>query len=308
MSNSQLTVSMVEDKIGRNADPEIPFRDILNEVCQHYLYEKKYKGSLVVVIFSTSTGFVTLPRRMQSIVGAQFNNYPVPSYPQFHEYLETSFGQYDETQTLGIVQDHGDGWPTQVVQSTVATIRLYPDAADVGEEVRLFGTDSNGEVIFGSDGMEGEVVTLALPYAEAATDMMLTGANKPITNGALNVYTWDGTTSTQIGSWEPTETVPSYHRYKVGVQTKPIRCLCLRRHIDLMGDDDIVYPDNIRALKMGLIAVGYENENNFDDAEKYWNKGLAILDAQLKAQAGNNRLPIAPQFWGQGQGSTFNAA
>ena len=162
--------------------------------------------------------------------------------------------------------------------------------------------------LFGSDGKEGEVVTLALPYVEVATDMMLTGASKPVTDSKIDVYTWDGTTSTQIGSWEPTEEVPSYHRYKVGVHTNPIRCLCLRRHISLSGDSDIVYPGNLSALKLGIIAIGYENENNFDDAGKYWAKGRSIIDAELKAQAGNNRFTPSPQQWGQGQPSTFNAA
>lgn len=310
MSASTITVEYVQEKIGANADPSLPFLDVLNEVCEQYLNSGKWKGSLATVLFSSSTGYITLPRRFQSIVGAQFHNYPVASYPQYHEFMESGFGEYDSALTMGIIQDQGDGWPTQVVQTAVATIRLYPQAADVGDIVRVYGTDINGNVIFGSDGKEGENVTLALPYASPATDMMITGANKPVGDGAVNVYTWDGTTNTQIGSWEPTETTPCYRRYKVGVHEtdNPIRCLCQRRYIPLSGNLDIVIPGSIRALKMGLIAVGYENQNNSEDAAKYWNQGYTILNQELRAQRGNSRQPIAFQSWGQRQPSTANAS
>lgn len=73
-----------------------------------------------------------------------------------------------------------------------------------------------------------------------------------------------------------------------------VRLRCKRRYADLTGDSDIVYPDNVGALKLGLMSLAYEDSGDFEKAELYFSKCLALLNDEL-TEARGGAIPVFQQ-------------
>jgi hypothetical protein len=53
-----------------------------------------------------------------------------------------------------------------------------------------------------------------------------------------------------------------------------------------MGDTDTVLPDNIGALKLGLMSLAYEDQNDLERAEQYFSKALSLLNGEVREARG----------------------
>lgn len=56
--------------------------------------------------------------------------------------------------------------------------------------------------------------------------------------------------------------------------------ICKRAYVPLSSDNDPVIPDNTGALKLGLMALQYEDKSDRDRAIPFWNDGYALLDIE----------------------------
>jgi len=77
--------------------------------------------------------------------------------------------------------------------------------------------------------------------------------------------------------------------YKVlgkGDRDVTLRLTCKRRYVPLDSDDDIVTPDNDGALKLGLMSLSYEDNNDLERADQYFAKALSILNGEVKEARG----------------------
>jgi hypothetical protein len=105
------------------------------------------------------------------------------------------------------------------------------------------------------------------------------------------LYPWtlsvvNGSTVTQIGTYYPGETRPTYHRYQTGVTSDPIQTLCYRRFIPLVAETDWVVPGNLSALRYGLKALAFERAGQLDLASAAFTTALAFLNQEAKASRG----------------------
>lgn len=306
---SHLTVADVRSVLWRIVDPSninsTLFLPALNEVSERVIKSGLWKGVNFVLGYPSTTGYITLPRRAESILGYVVDNVPRGVYGRYHEFQPSGPGFYDRVNyDLGLFVDQGE-FPTEEVQSEALTIRLtIADATDAGKTVRLYGVDANGDTIFDSTGAEGVELTLANPTVDSAVEMIVTSVDKEVTAGAVTISTVDGPTVTPLSTYEPTETNPLYRRYKVGTLAarsdgEPvIRALVKRRFVTLVNETDLVYPDDIGGLKFGLLANKLEY-NGIDDvaqAEAMWQKCYSVLNQSLKSYRGGIRKPIAFTF------------
>ena len=71
-----------------------------------------------------------------------------------------------------------------------------------------------------------------------------------------------------------------------GTSVTSARLRCKRRYVDLTGDSDTVFPDNVGALKLGLMSLSYEDKGDLDRAEQYFAKALSLLNGESKESRG----------------------
>ena len=237
------------------SNPNNPiFLQLLNKGTKKMTDSGKWLGAIEAItitpteINDSALGFITLPRRYQSILGTNFQRVPAPTYSQWHQYTENGPGWIDATWSYGgMLIDCGDGWPSQrvITEGTSPNLRFeISNPADAGKTVRFFGMKDNRR-IFSADG-EGIALTTVFPSAQTAqTFDKLTGIQKDEMIGNQNLYTVDGATVYQIGEYEPTETRPCYHRYQTNIipttgDDRVIKILAQRRWIKLVAETDWV--------------------------------------------------------------------
>lgn len=312
-----LTVADARAALYQQIDPSnsatTQFLPALNQVSERIINSGNWKNMYGQVDYLSTTGYITLPRRWESIIGVCRVNNPTMVYGQMQEFMSSGPGFYDDTDiNISNILDYGDVC-TQQVQTDGGLPRLtIANAADAGQTVRVYGyyTDGSGEV-FDSTGNAGIEATLANPTVTLSQDMFVTQIVKEVTLGNVTLSVVVSGTPTVLSVYEPTETNPIYRRYKVGTidareDDKPVlRCKVKRRYVPMVAETDLVWPDNIGALKFGLIAWSLENQGAYElqNAEVFWQKCYQVLNQGLKQNRGAIR-PLLGFSYPQSAGST----
>lgn len=236
-----------------------------------------------VVEFENPEGFITLPRRYSTILGVQLGNAPRSVYSRYFEYSTAGPGNLDEGEGLNLIVDQGMV-PITAVLDTPSTLTMTAPS-DTGTTMRVYGLDDDGAELFSSDGSPGIVLEHNVETAETVSE--ITAVVKEETDGFVTLAAG----ATTLATYEPTETNPSYHRYKVGTGTdRTFRCLCKRRFVPLINDTDLVHPGNLGALKMGILAASAENASLTEKAQEYWALCFGLLDREKGTQRGNAEI------------------
>lgn len=270
------------------------FLKALNRVCEAFILSGKWKGTKGVVTFaSSSDGYIVLPRQYEAALGWQHDDRPRPIYNSFNEYLVGGIGNYDATiSDFNMMLDTASEVPTLTAISTAGTIRLTrANASDNTKTVRIYGKDANGDTVFDSSGDEGLTVTLGSATNDTTQVFSeITQVVKQSTIGRVTIGVVVSGNHTALSVYDPTETVPLYRRYKIGVTDKAVRVLCKRRFVPLVDETDFVFPGNLLALRCGLIADKWNNQNDSDRAMSFWAQAYRYLDNELKEARGGIRL------------------
>lgn len=305
-----LTLSQARQKLSRYVGPTLDdgaVTDRINSALERIYNSGKWKGLLASVSFNQSgiaanwwtppvPRTMTLPRRYQAVLGVTFDHYPRLTYPRWQEYIAGGPGGLSAGVGMQKIVDAGDGHVTWSDPTTSFFPRFeISDAGDVGKKVYISGVDENGEQIFDASGNNGLSVELSQAGVSLATRFSkIVSIRKPITEGPVNLFAVNpdnSAQSNQIAAYEPTETVPSYKRYKLASAdfTNTIDCLCKRRFVPLVNgpdDDTALIPDNEGAVKMTLMALQYEDKNDLERAETYFQKAIQLLNSELKEDMG----------------------
>jgi hypothetical protein len=301
---SDLTVAEARAALASVADPsgEHPelFLPLLNRASEAIINEGQWKGLLGEVNFNSSTGFVTLPRRWESVVAAQLCCGAPPVFGRYHEFSTYGPRYFADLEwKLGCLIDQGE-YPTQIYQPTALPLRLtIANANDAGGTVRLYGVNAAGDIIFDSNGVEGVSYTLANPTVTTSESILLTNITKPLTRGSVTISSVDGATVTSLSTYEPTEVNPLYRRYKIGTYdarddgNPVLRTLCKRQFIKLVYESDPVFPANLRALRFAMSACKLEANGDYEVGSSlpYWQQCFTELNASLRQARGNIRTP-----------------
>lgn len=178
-------------------------------------------------IMSRTSPYLTLPREVARIEAATVCDRPIPVQSQFFEYLQFGNGRLR-------TRNRNLRWPLTAAYSrnnavTFVDLTNPPqnlqvfatDPADMDgtHRVLIQGTDNNGAMIYSQDGLvrvTGQYVTLESPFVAFPIPVnSITGIQKDITNGPVQIFQVDPTTgaSVLLLTMEPGETVASYRRY-----------------------------------------------------------------------------------------------
>lgn len=312
--NTRLTVADVRAILGGIIDPDNlddpRFLPLLNKVCERYQNSGIWKGGMVEVVFSSATGFFTLPFEYLSVLGSTYDKCPQPILGQWLTYQENGPGEVDATKHWpGQLIDLGDGHPTQLdIPDSLQgnAVRIYSSAADDGKQVTVMGFDQNGNQVLDGVGGYGETVVLASPFVTLATAFSkITGVMKQLTTQRISIAVMDGATPYTLSTYEPVETRPSYKRYQTGDADKEIRCICRRRFVPCINETDWVYPGNLAALEHGMRCLLFEESNDIANADAFWQRGLTFLNEEAKASRGGARPPVVIDHFNGGSPSPW---
>ena len=143
-------------------------------------------------------------------------------------------------------------------------------------------------------------------------DMVISQIVKEVTLGQVTLNVIVSGTPTLLAVYDPPETNPIYRCYKLGTiparsDNKPvIRCKVKRRFLKMRAETDLVWPDNLGALKFALIAYQMENQGAFElqQSEVFWQKCYQVLNQGLKQNRGGIR-PLLAFDWQFSAGNTL---
>lgn len=293
------------------------FLKVLNSALVRIVDSGSWEGCVVGCAFNGSLGYITLPRRMNSVIGVDINGWPQAVFSQFHEYMEMGFGQVKaKSAGCGPLIDMGDGYCTQkdiADYGEFGTLKIViTNPADAGKNIRIFGKDLFGNPIYDASGVLGANIVTAYPTSASTSqvfkDISTDKANSGIVCltpmlGYWKLYTTIAGVDIQIGQYEPGESIPNYHRYKTGTWdvTIPIACQCRLRAIKCVNPTDPVVPGNINAICYAMQAITDQQSRNYKQAQEAWASCFQCLNEEHKLERGKARYIAQYNPHGVGQ-------
>lgn len=274
---------------------------------------------------SITNPYITLPREIARIEKLDVCNRPIPVQNQFYEFLDFGNGRMPQ-------RFNWQNWDTQAyTRNNAVTFRdLYPapqilrifptNPSDInsGKRVLVQGVDNYGNVIYSQDGFNrvtGIYVNIVAPFADCPVQLSsITGLQKDITSGPIQIFQVDPTTSDQalLLTMEPSEQVASYRRYYLnnlpcncchnpsfGVQPLQINAIVKLDLIPVVVDSDYTLIQNLEAITEECQSVRYsemDNANAKQMAAERHTQAVRLLQGELVHYMGklNPAVNFAP--------------
>lgn len=325
MANTSITVAIARANLYQYYTPNdqnsAKFLSGLNLVCERYVNSGKWKGNVLDCVFDASTGYITLPYEMQSILAVQVRHVPEVVFGEFAEYVITGPGKLKpDMQNQGILVDFGADVPSMVSPDpdNPCTLKLtIAKPADAGKTMRVYGTYPNGDEFMDAQGNRGIDITSVYPTTTTTlVAKTLTAVELP--EGRIDNWYLYGTvdgTDTLLSRYYPFESIPNYKRYitqtiqeSASSNIRPtIGLKCMRRATPMIAETDLVWPGHLGALKFGLMALKDEDNGYDDSAMQKWGNGYNLLDQWTRASRGSAQMPIPFAPFGPGNRTLINS-
>jgi len=309
----------------RTAADKLAVDTAINQTLQRFLTMGKWKGDTVRARFRVNNSQITLPSTLECVLGATpirdtdadedgENVPPYAIYSEMHEFLTSGPGNPSTECMYGLV-DLGFSFPTFIDPTGEFYIRVVSTTNESGAPTILFkGLDASSNMVY-TAGVEGCSLTISATANTAVTSSQSFTAiaswqKSAATTGVIRVYSVDTTTgdATLLVVIPPGKTTSGYHRYRVpdGDLGDTIECLCKRAYVAAVADNDIIVPNNIGALKLGMMALQYEDKNDMDRARQYMAEAVSLLNSELDQFRGDSVLPSVQFRPGFGGGAILN--
>lgn len=277
----------------------------INAATSWLMSHGKWRDCKTIAVFVVTDNVqITLPRGMLSLLGVciqgtgdnfqQFSKVQVTN--EWYSWLPGGPGLSTNPpwSTSGMVAQ-GDGYVIFRDLPSAGTIKVYNTTTESVGSINIRGVDSIGNKVYTGVGVariEGENVAMPTTANTSTTTATTWGAGnslyaivKPTTNGVINFYQVSADlTETLIGSYEPGEQNPCYHRYLVPQRPNnngQVVALVQRRHVDVLVDNDQIIPGNLQALEMALMAVNMRRKADMALAQQYIAMAIDELNSEL---------------------------
>lgn len=292
-------------------------RNLVNEAQEWLLNKGKYAGTVVRVNFCAYSGCITLPRELASIESIAICGMPRRIENPWYEFLDG--GPW--------IQKGGCGDSSAVIDSDNSVtfkdicgpkrLRVYTDLTEAtGSQILVRGIDENGnrvQTFVDNEWIDGEYISLVGgPVLSAKLYTKIDSVVKPITKGYVRVYQYDDDTAVQscIAIYAPTETLPTYRRYRVpsiscdaSEHPKCVTALAKRQFLPVFEDNDELFITNLRALKFAVQAIEAYDTSNVALGDAFELKAVRALNEELKEYRGGAQGNINVQMRGFSMGS-----
>lgn len=297
------------------------FNQRLNLVQERFLNEGKWSGTMQPVRFAvTGRRYITLPRQyvsalaMKYVRSGQCNGCyePIAIQNQWYSYMNYGpwYFDYNNWPSYGYTRnviDSGDGFVTFIDPPFARFYLRFTIASplDEGKDILIKGLNEDLMPIFNQQdtrAYEGLFVTLdSTPVTTTEIFTKFTFAQKPITSDWVYVDAVDVDTGTvlRVANYEPSETTISYRRYHGQCPNWQnddeewfVESICKRRFVPSLVDTDEVYPANIGALQMGLMAVNYLEAGDPARYSVHMQGAYDLLNGEMREERGGAQFNL----------------
>lgn len=279
----------------RTAADVTAFDNYINQVAERLLGMMKPRHTMRRVNVPVQDGYLTLPRNLQTMEGIEMLNSttgcpssPLQIYSRFHEFAHP-IGNCCCDPAVWSVSELAQTW---VAPTPGFYLRAIGSAADADPIVLVGGWDTDNAEYFDS-------VNLTIAVTANTTTRSwntMPQVQKPVTSGSVTLSAVDTTSGevTELVIYAPGETIPAYQRYRVPHWNGYgyARVFGKLAYVEATLDTDIIYPGVTGALKHGLQALNYEDQNNQSMADEKWARAQMILDQDNQQLEGDAALPV----------------
>lgn len=280
--------------------------DRCNRVVETFFARMKPAHTYRRIVVPIYDSHITLPRYVQSLLGGRPITAegcacsPLYIYSRFHEFaVPVSSARCCSPAFIPTTE------LAQTFRDPVAGFKLrLKSTATAGTYQNFGGRNTDWGEYFDAETLNITNGTVTGTREYNALPRML----KSTTTVGVDVYSVDTATGdeTLIAVHAPGETSPAYQRYHVpdcGVACSILTRLC---YVKLTVGTDIVIPSLMGAIQLGLQALQYEDESNWDGAEELWGRALTRLNGQKSQIEGEAELPSFSSVPGFGAGDIPN--
>ena len=263
---------------------------------------------------------VILPRHVARLEAIDVCGRPVAVNNQFAEYLRYGNGRMRSGQDFNRRRNHCLPTAAYSRNNAVTMVPMGPgpqiisvyitNAADAGKRIFIQGIDSNGNQVYTQDvlnNVQGVFLTLAAPFVSAPMQFnLLTGIQKDVTEGMVQIFQVDPTTGAQVllTTMQPTEQTAWYRRYLLDplpfncchqLLTNPalntVRCtaIAMLEHIDVNVDTDYLLIQEPSAIVLEAQAIRMSKNDSSDargQAREYHLQAVRLLIGQTSRYLG----------------------
>lgn len=267
------------------------WRGGLNQVCDRFMNMGTWSDCWVVVPnMPIYNGYITLPRRFKTCAAVNICGGPRPIYSRFWRFSQATRSRPWANAVVPISDT------AQTFLDPTGTFYLRIKSSTVADNTKVVsfygGLDANGSELFSTATL---TITSGSPATTAQSYTGLPRIAKVLTTGQVDLYSVDTTTAveTQIATYAPYETSPSYKRYEIiqaaeapsPSDATTAECHCNLDSIPIINDSDLVIPGVLGGLKHGLKALTYEDTSD-DRQDAEWQRALAALDQARDSDEG----------------------
>ncbi len=299
MSSPSLTVARARTHLAQHVlNPTDNFVRKINEGASRVSEMGKWVRSSFTQELPVYDGYLVLPRRAAAMLGyASAIGRPRTTYPLVHEYSEVGPGDTDASLPMrGAVEQPDVCVFRQPAAPSVLSVQGI--AGDAGKTIRIHGLLANGDIVFDdADGSPGELITM---HASGSVNTTKTfAAVTYVERQATKAYVNLKAGATILGRYEPGEMEPNYRCYKVGTPPNDdaFKVLCSRRHVDVVGENDHIFPPHIGALKNALLGCLMEDAHDPTTAAQHFDEAFKLLNL-VNAQRSGGVAPSPPRVIG----------
>jgi hypothetical protein len=287
---------------GFNAQEEL--RNNINRFLERVLSEGKWTGTIVQALITAhedinGNKFITLPRHLETCLrGGQLGYKTRAVQSEWYQYLPQGRGiRKSDESYFGPLQDMGEGFVTFRDVEIPSQLTLSSSETECsGSYIWIRGKDANGDKIFSEiDGERVEGIRLDLGNGVQTTSETFAeiySVEKTPTTGLISLSAG----SVTLAQYEAGERSISYRRYLVDRNWEAVQGVFKRRHVWAISDNDPLFPDNLEAIKLGLMALNAEDKSDVERGQYYMDRAILLLNAELKEYNSGQEgvLQIAP--------------
>lgn len=242
-------------------------------------------------------GCVTLPRDVGTVLGIDVCGQPTLLQDQWFKYHINGPGACGG---CGVITEMGQVCTYKDPSEPAYLIAEVTSAADNGKKLRVYANDVNGKKIFtpgpGGTLQEGFLVPMVFGFPKRAPNVPPIGSIYRISRDQtkdfvklIAIRASDGVSQTQIGHYEPSETLPQYRRIKVPHKSS-VLIKYKKASLQIRSQQDFINIDNYEALRLACRAVKFRLDDKYTQAQAAEKEASRILSEETES-----KLPAGPR-------------
>lgn len=287
------TASQLVPMLSKYIEPDGEFIHSLNQVLSRIYNMGTYRDLTIQYSLPVVDNCITLPDEADAVLHTIVDNQPVPVRALWHDFKSTGMGVGASDLTWGLVDAGFHALkklitePTDtlyVVPSDRSTTKNFFDSFD-GSRISIIATD--GDKLYESNTFIGQGASIPFTFESEINSVVSIRYDGLADTFDIRTDALDSDTT--IATIGPESGVTRYRRFRLNRSTNgqtTVHVLCKRAFQPIRNGGDIVYTNNIGALKHGLLGRLMEDNADIERAEYHWNKCMQLMEEEAATSRG----------------------